>query len=58
MPLLILIAIGAFLIGKSFYDSRTRNNHVFTADELNAMNKEMVGKSQRDCRQIIKNHSK
>lgn len=58
MPLLILIAIGAFLIGKAFYDSCTRNNYVFTTDELNAMNKEMVGKSQRECCQIIKNHSK
>lgn len=58
MPLLILIAIGAILIGKSFYDSCTRNNHAFTTEELNAMNKEMVGRSQKECRQIIKNHSK
>lgn len=58
MPLLILIAIGVILIGKSFYDSCTKNNHVFTAEELNAMNNQMVGKSQKECRQIIKNHSK
>lgn len=57
MPLLILIAIGAILIGKSFYDSCTKNHHVFTGEELDATNREMVGKSQKECRQIIKKYS-
>lgn len=58
MQLLILIAIGAILIGKSICDSCMRNNHVFTGEELNAMNNEMVGRSQKECRQIIKRYSK
>lgn len=57
MPLLILIAIGAILIGKSFYDGCTKNHHVFTGEELDTMNREMVGKSQKECRQIIKKYS-
>ena len=58
MLLLILFVIGAILIGKSFYDSCTKNHHVFTGEELNAMNREMVGRSKAECRQIIRKYSK
>lgn len=58
MQLLILIAIVVIVIGKRIYDGCTKNHHVFTGEEISAMNREMVGKSKAECRQIIKKYSK
>ena len=58
MELLLLIGFGLFMLGKWIYDQCTRNHHVFTGEELDAMNREMVGKSTKECRQIVKKYSK
>lgn len=58
MELLLLIGAGLFFLGKWLYDKSTTNHHVFTSSELDAMNREMVGKSQKECKQIIKKYSK
>lgn len=58
MELLLLIGFGLFMLGKWIYDQCTRNHHVFTGEELDAMNREMVGKSKKECQQILKKYSK
>lgn len=58
MELLLLIGFGLFMFGKWIYDQCTRNHHVFTGEELDAMNREMVGKSTKECQQILKKYSK
>lgn len=58
MELLLLIYFGLFILGKWIYDQCTRNHHVFAGEEHDAMNREMVGKSAKECRKIIKKYSK
>lgn len=54
----LLIGVGLYLLGKLIFDKCTTNHHVFTSAELDAMNREMVGKSKKECQQIIKKYSK
>ena len=58
MEFLFLVGFGLFILCKSVYNDYTRNTHVFTDTELDRMNYEMVGKSKKECRQIIKRYSK
>lgn len=51
----LLIGVGLYFLGKWIYDKCTTNHHVFTSAELDAMNREMVGKSKKECQQIVKN---
>lgn len=55
---ILLIGVGLYFLGKWIYDKCTTNHHVFTSAELDAMNREMVGKSKKECQQIIKKYSK
>lgn len=57
MELLLLIVFGLFMAGKWIYDKRTTNRHVFTHEEIDAMNREMIGKSTKECQQILKKYS-
>lgn len=57
MELLFLIGFGLFMLGKWIYDKCTTSHHVFTGEELDAMNREMVGKSTKECRRILKKYS-
>lgn len=47
MELLLLIGFGIFMFVKWIYGKCTTNHHVFTGEELDAMNREMVGKSKK-----------
>lgn len=58
MELLLLIGFGIFMLGKWIYDKCTTSHHVFTGEELDAMNREMVGKSTKECQQILKKYQK
>lgn len=58
MELLLLIGFGLFMFGKWIYDEGTKSKHIFTGEELDAMNREMVGKSRKECQQILKKYSK
>lgn len=58
MELLIVLGFGLFMLGKWIYDKLTTNQHAFTSEELEAMTNEMIGKSQKECREIIKKYSK
>ena len=54
----LVVGFGLFMLCKSVYNDHVRNTHAFTDAELNKMNLEMVGKSKRECRQIVKRYSK
>ena len=54
----LLACLGIIVILKYLYDNCTKSHHIFTSDELDAMNMEMVGKSTKECRQILKKYSK
>lgn len=58
MELLLLIGFGVFMFGKWIYDKCTSSRHVFTKEEFDAMNREMVGKSKKECQKIIKKYSR
>lgn len=58
MELLLLIGLGLFMLGKWIWGKCTTNHHVFTREELDAMNREMVGKSTKECQKILKKYSK
>lgn len=58
MELLLLIGFGIFMFGKWIYNEATKNRHVFTHEELKAMNMEMLGKSKKECQRIIDKYSK
>lgn len=58
MELLLLIGFGLFLFGKWIYDKCTTNHYVFTSEELDSMNREMVGKSKKECQEILKKYQK
>lgn len=47
MELFLLVGFGLFIFGKWVYDKCTTNHHVFTGEELDAMNREMIGKSKK-----------
>lgn len=57
MELLLLIGFGIFMFGKWIYDKCATNHHVFTGEELDSMNREMIGKSTKECQQILKKFS-
>lgn len=56
MDLLLLIGFGLFMLGKKIYDECTKSKHVFTSEELDSMCGEMVGKSTKECQQILKKY--
>lgn len=58
MELLLLIGFGLFMFGKWIYDKCTTSHHVFTGEELDDMNREMIGKSTRECQHILKKYRK
>ena len=58
MTLIFLIIVAVYILGKCVYDDCTKNTHAFSKEELNQMNLSMVGKSQKECRKIIREYSK
>ena len=58
MSFIFLVLILVFIFGKTIYDECTKNRKAFTAEELEQMNREMIGKSQKECQKIIKKHNK
>jgi len=54
---IVVVGVLIFLLGKWIYDKLTWNHHAFTSEEIDAMNREMVGKSQRECKNIVKKYS-
>ena len=49
---------GVFMFGKVIYNECTKTCKAFTTEELEQMNREMIGKSQKECQEIIKKHNK
>lgn len=58
MPILILLGIGAFYLVVSLYNTCTTNTKPYSNDELDSMLSQMVGKSKKECRKILKQHRK
>ena len=58
MGFIFLVLFGLFMFGKMIYDELTRNRHAFTAEELEQMHREVIGKSKKECQQILKKYSK
>ena len=58
MGFIFLVLFGLFMFGKVIYDELTKNRHAFTAEEIKQMIGEMVGKSKKECQQILKKYSK
>lgn len=58
MAVLFLILVAAYILGKCAYDNSTKNTHAFSKDETNQMNLMMIGKSQKECRKVIRKYSK
>lgn len=56
MDLLFLIVFGLVMLGMWIYNKCTTNHHAFTAEEIEAMNREMLGKSTKECQQILKKY--
>lgn len=57
MPLLILLGIAALAGGISAYENRApRNTKPFTRLERERIMGEMVGKSKRECRAILRKY--
>ena len=57
MSFIFLVLILVFIFGKTIYDECTKNRKAFTAEGLEQMNREMIGKSQKECQQILKKYS-
>lgn len=58
MTVIFLVIVAVYILSKCAYDNSTKNTHAFSKEELNQMNLLMVGKSQKECRKIIRKYSK
>ena len=58
MGFIFLVLFGLFMFGKVIYNECTKTCKAFTTEELEQMNREMIGKSQKECQKIIKKHNK
>lgn len=55
----IICAISVVIIWACYSSSgNSRKGRVWSSEELDAMNREMVGKSKKECQQILKKYSK
>ena len=58
MGFIFLFLFGLFMFGKVIYNECTKTCKAFTTEELEQMNREMIGKSQKECQEIIKKYNK
>ena len=58
MPILIILGILIIWAIIWFKDKLTPPCRAFTPEETRQMNREMVGKSKKECQQIVKKYSK
>lgn len=55
MGFIFLVLFGLFMFGKVIYDECTKTCKAFTAEEIEQMNREMIGKSQKSARKSLRN---
>ena len=58
MPIIVLIAVLAIYGAANIHDTSAKNKKAFTEKELDRMLNEMIGKSKKECRKIIKRYRK
>ena len=58
MPILIILGILIIWAIIWIKDKLTPPCRAFTPEEIRQMNREMVGKSKKECQQIVKKYSK
>lgn len=58
MPIIIIVIALVIYGAANIHNTNTTNQKPFTAEELEQMLGEMVGKSKKECRKILKNHKK
>lgn len=58
MPIIILLIIFAIYGGVNLHKTYTKNTKPYTKEELDKMLSEMVGKSDKEARKIIRKYRK
>lgn len=58
MPVLILLGIGAIFAGIAIKDSCTKQQPPHSKRESEQIMCEMIGKSKKECRKILRQHRK
>lgn len=58
MPIIIIIGILTVYGVWGVYNALTRNTKVYTKEELQQMSREMTGRTQSQCRAVLKKHKK
>lgn len=56
MPVLILLGFLVVWIIVSSHKACSKNTHPYSHDELEQMLEQMVGKSEKDCKKILKHY--
>ena len=56
MPIIIILGILFVWLVLDVSESATKSNHEFTPDEMEQMQKEMCGKSQSECAEILRRY--
>ena len=56
MPIIIILGILFAWLMLDLYEIITKSNHVFTPDEMEQIQKEMCGKSQKECAKILRRY--
>ena len=58
MPIIILVAALAVYGAANVHDTTTKNKKPFTSNELDDMLGQMIGKSKKECRKILRKYRK
>lgn len=58
MPIIFLVAALAVYGAANVHDTTTKDKQPFTSNELDDMLGEMIGKSKRECRKILRKYRK
>lgn len=58
MPVLILLGFLVVWIIVSSHKACSKNTHPYSHDELEQMLEQMFGKSEKDCKKILKHYKK
>ena len=56
MPIIIILGILFAWLMLDLHEIITKSNHVFTPDEIEQIQKEMCGKSQKECAKILRRY--
>ena len=57
MPLLIVLGVLAIFLISELFDASFKSKKVFTSKELETMTLQMVGKSEKECKRILRSHT-